>query len=139
MSVNHLTSFKTLFQELYPGMVKIALFYIHDLAIAEDITQEIFTRLWERREKLDMIDNLKGYLSNAIKNRCLNYLEHQQVVNKYQQEYLEELAKDDYIEEFIQKVQISLEKLPPKRRQILEMSIVEAKSYQEIADKRAYP
>ena len=119
MSVNHLTSFKTLFQELYPGMVKIALFYIHDLAIAEDITQEIFTRLWERREKLDMIDNLKGYLSNAIKNRCLNYLE---------------LAKDDYIEEFIQKVQISLEKLPPKRRQILEMSIVEAKSYQEIAD-----
>ena len=134
MSVNHLTSFKTLFQELYPGMVKIALFYVHDLAIAEDITQEIFTRLWERREKLDMIDNLKGYLSNAIKNRCLNYLEHQQVVNKYQQEYLEELAKDDYIEEFIQKVQISLEKLPPKRRQILEMSIVEAKSYQEIAD-----
>ena len=125
MSVNHLTSFKTLFQELYPGMVKIALFYVHDLAIAEDITQEIFTRLWERREKLDMIDNLKGYLSNAIKNRCLNYLEHQQVVNKYQQ---------DYIEEFIQKVQISLEKLPPKRRQILEMSIVEAKSYQEIAD-----
>ena len=109
MSVNHLTSFKTLFQELYPGMVKIALFYVHDLAIAEDITQEIFTRLWERREKLDMIDNLKGYLSN-------------------------ELAKDDYIEEFIQKVQISLEKLPPKRRQILEMSIVEAKSYQEIAD-----
>ena len=31
-------------------------------------------------------------------------------------------------------IQISLEKLPPKRRQILEMSIVEAKSYQEIAD-----
>ncbi len=132
MSVNHLTSFKTLFQELYPGMVKIALFYIHDLAIAEDITQEIFTRLWERREKLDMIDNLKGYLSNAIKNRCLNYLEHQQVVNKYQQEYLEELAKDDYIEEFIQKVQISFGRKLFQRN--LYLSIVEAKSYQEIAD-----
>lgn len=134
MSVNHLTLFKTLFQELYPGMVKIALFYVHDLAIAEDITQEIFTRLWERREKLDMIDNLKGYLSNAIKNRCLNYLEHQKVVNKYQQEYLEELTKDDYIEEFIQKVQISLTKLPPKRRKILELRVVDAKSYQEIAE-----
>ena len=95
MSVNHLTSFKTLFQELYPGMVKIALFYIHDLAIAEDITQEIFTRLWERREKLDMIDNLKGYLSNAIKNRCLNYLEHQQVVDKYKQYCLLQEVQDD--------------------------------------------
>lgn len=134
MSISYLTSFKTLFQELYPDMVRLALFYVHDLAIAEDITQEIFARLWERREKLDVIDNLKGYLYYAIKNRCLNHLEHQQIVNKYQQEYLQELAEDNYTEEFIQKVQISLEKLPPKRRQILEMSIVEAKSYQEIAE-----
>lgn len=134
MNISYLTSFKTLFQELYPDMVRLALFYVHDLAIAEDITQEIFARLWERREKLDVIDNLKGYLTYAIKNRCLNHLEHQQVVNKYQQEYLQELAEDNYTEEFIQKVQVSLEKLPPKRRQILEMSIVEAKSYQEIAE-----
>ncbi len=55
-------------------------------------------------------------------------------MGKYQQEYLQELAEDNYTEEFIQKVQISLEKLPPKRRLILEMSIVETKSYQEIAD-----
>ena len=134
MSVNHLTSFKTLFQELYPDMVKIALFYVHDLAIAEDITQEVFTRLWEKREKLDVIDNLKGYLSYAIKNRCLNYLEHQQVVNKYQQEYISQIATEDRIDEFILKVQASLGKLPHKRHQILEMSIVENKSYREIAE-----
>lgn len=134
MSVNHLTSFKTLFQELYPDMVRLALFYVHDLPVAEDITQEIFARLWEKREKLDVIDNLKGYLSYAIKNRCLNYLEHQQVVNKYQQEYISQIATEDHIDEFILKVQASLGKLPPKRRQILEMSIVETKSYREIAE-----
>ena len=133
MNTSHSISFKNLFQELYPDMVKIALFYVHDLDVAEDITQEIFAKLWEKRKKLDSIENTKGYLSYAIKNRCLNYLEHQHVVNKYQQEYLQTLTEDDSTEEFIQKVSISLNKLPPKRRKIVEMSIVDSKSYQEIA------
>lgn len=134
MNKSNLTSFKTLFQKLYPNMVRIALFYVHDLAVAEDITQEVFTKLWEKQKDLNGIDNLKGYLSYAVKNRCLNHLEHQQVVNKYQQEYIQQLADDDTTDEFIQKVQLSLEKLPLKRRKILEMSIVESKSYQEIAE-----
>lgn len=56
MYISNLNSFKTLFQENYSEMVRIALFYVHDLAIAEDITQEVFTKLWEKREKLDTID-----------------------------------------------------------------------------------
>ena len=135
MYISNLNSFKTLFQENYSEMVRIALFYVHDLAIAEDITQEVFTKLWEKREKLDTIDNLKGYISYAIKNGCLNYLEHQQVVNKYQQEYIQQIAEDDSTDEFIQKVQVSLTQLPPKRRKILELRVVDAKSYQEIAKK----
>lgn len=134
MGQSKLLSFKAIFQDLYPGLVKSALFYIHDLSAAEDITQEVFAKLWEKQERLNTIDNLKGYLSYAVKNSCLNYLEHQQVVNKYQQEYLQQIAEDDSTDEFIQKVQISLTKLPPKRRQILELSISESKSYQEIAD-----
>lgn len=50
MYISNLNSFKTLFQENYSEMVRIALFYVHDLAIAEDITQEVFTKLW-RKEK----------------------------------------------------------------------------------------
>ena len=133
MNQSYLTLFKTAFLDLYPGMVKIALFYIHDLPTAEDITPEVFAKLWEKREKLGTIDNLKGYLSYAVKNHCLNYLEHQQAVTKYQQEILKQKTTEDQTDELIQKVQTSLGKLPARRRQILEMSIVESKSYQEIA------
>ena len=133
MNQSYLTLFKTAFLDLYPGMVRIALFYIHDLPTAEDITQEVFAKLWEKREKLETIDNLKGYLSYAVKNHCLNYLEHQQAVTKYQQEILKQKTTEDQTDELIQKVQTSLGKLPARRRQILEMSIVESKSYQEIA------
>ena len=137
MNISHLNSFKTIFQELYPDMVRIALFYVHDLPIAEDIAQEVFARLWEKQEKLNTIDHIKSYLTYAVKNRCLNYLEHQQVVNRYQQEYVQSLTEEDSTEEFIQTVQTILTQLPEKRRKILEMSIVEGKSYQEIAEQES--
>ena len=54
-------------------------------------------------------------------------------MNKYQQEYIQQIAEDDSTDEFIQKVQVSLTQLPPKRRKILELRVVDAKSYQEIA------
>lgn len=133
MNAEQYTHFKTIFQNYYTDLVKIALFYTHDVATAEDITQEIFTKLWEKRDKLETVDNLKGYLSFAVKNKCLNHLEHQQVINRYRQEYLQATSEDNQPDELIQKVQASLKKLPSKRRKILEMSIVESKSYQEIA------
>lgn len=134
MSLNDLTEFESLFERNYRTTVRVALFYIHDPAVAEDIAQEIFTKLWEKPEILKGIDNLSGYLKHAVKNRCLNYLEHLQVIDKYEREYLKQMDEEDSpTEEYIQLVQQLLEQLPPKRRQILELSVVESKSYQEIA------
>lgn len=137
MQQSAILSFKRDFEKLYPDMVKVALFYIHDKAVAEDITQEAFTKLWENYDKTDRIENLKGYLQYTIKNRCLNYLSHLQVVDKYQQEYLKQAEEDEESpEEYIQLVRTLLDKLPPKRKIILEMSIIESKSYQEIAQEQ---
>lgn len=134
MNKSSRTEFKSIFQELYPDLVSTALFYVHDLPTAEDITQEIFAKLWEKQATLSTIDNLKGYLQYAVKNKCLNHLEHQQVVDKYQQEYLYQTREDNFqTDEYIRLIQQLLEQLPPKRKQILELSVVESKSYQEIA------
>lgn len=130
----HFISFKSIFEEYYPDLVRTALFYIHNNAIAEDFVQEAFAKLWENYDKSHQIENLKGYLQYAVKNRCLNYLSHQQVVDKYQREYLHQAAEDEESpEDYIHLVKTALEKLPPKRKFILERSVIDAKSYQEIA------
>lgn len=137
MKQTAILSFQRDFEKLYPDMVKVALFYVHDTAVAEDITQEAFTKLWENYGKTHQIENLKGYLQYTIKNRCLNYLSHLQVVDKYQQEYLKQAAENEESpEEYIQLVRTLLDKLPPKRKLILEMSVIESKSYQEIAQEQ---
>ena len=97
--------FKSLFDWLYVGMVQQATFYTNDFAVAEDVVQEIFVRLWEKRGELKSVQNLEGYLLLSVKNRCLNYLEHQQVVDKYKQYCL-----------------------------LQELCVIESKSYAEIAE-----
>ena len=128
--------FKILFRETYPELIRIALFYVHDLPVAEDITQEVFTKLWEQRKRLDKIENIKKYLQHSVRTSSLDYLKHQRVVNKFQQEYFRQAAEEEEgPEEYLQLVQKLLGQLPQKRREVLELSIVESKSYTEIADR----
>ena len=127
--------FKSLFDYSYVGMVQRAVYYTNDLDTAEDIVQEVFMRLWEKREELRGIQNIQGYLLFSIRNKCLNLLEHQQVMDKYRQYCLLQEVSDeeDEPETFIEKVGNLLNKLPEKRRKVLEMSVLESKSYAEIA------
>ena len=128
--------FKSLFDLLYVGMVQQATFYTNDFAVAEDVVQEVFVRLWEKRGELKNVQNLEGYLLLSVKNRCLNHLEHQQVVDKYKQYcLLQEVQDDDEDpEQFIEDVGKLLDKLPAKRKMVLELCVIEAKSYAEVAD-----
>ena len=116
--------FKSLFDYSYVGMVQRAVYYTNDLDTAEDIVQE-----------LRGIQNIQGYLLFSIRNKCLNLLEHQQVMDKYRQYCLLQEVSDeeDEPETFIEKVGNLLNKLPEKRRKVLEMSVLESKSYAEIA------
>lgn len=128
--------FKSLFDLSYVGMVQQATFYTNDFAVAEDVVQEVFVRLWEKRGELKNVQNLEGYLLLSVKNRCLNHLEHQQVVDKYKQYcLLQEVQDDDEDpEQFIEDVGKLLDKLPAKRKMVLELCVIESKSYAEIAD-----
>ena len=128
--------FKSLFDHSYIGMVQRAVYYTNDLNAAEDIVQEVFMRLWEKRGELKSVQNLEGYLLLSVKNRCLNYLEHQQVMDKYKQYcLLHEVQDDDNDpEQFIEEVGKLLDRLPEKRKMVLHLCVIESKSYAEIAD-----
>lgn len=87
--------FKSLFDQLYVGMLQRAVYYTNDLDIAKDVVQEVFMRLWEKREELRGIQDIQGYLLFSIRNKCLNLLEHQQVMDKYRQYCLLQEVWDD--------------------------------------------
>lgn len=67
-------AFAAIFRLLYPGLLSFALQYVHVKETAEEITNDVFVKLWNRKEHLGEIDNLSTYLFVAVKNHALNYL-----------------------------------------------------------------
>jgi len=108
---------------------------------AENIVQDIFMQLWEKRDVLNVQINLASYLFSLVKNRCLDYLRHKVVVEEYQKELslklvaLEQLdynlSSEDDIERIITN---AVDKLPERCREIFMKSRLEGKKYKEIAE-----
>lgn len=126
--------FKKIFDQHYSSCVKIAMIYCNDRDMAEDFSQEFFLKLWEKKDEIEKIKNIKAYIANSIKNRCLNHLNHLKVVDKYRFEYLNYLKEDevDIVNDF-KHIRDLIDKLSSRRKQILIMSIEESMSYDEIA------
>ena len=65
--------FGRIFSRCRQMFVKIANSYVHDDSAAEDIVNECFIRMWEKRATLNT-ENYESYAFKSIINRCLDYL-----------------------------------------------------------------
>lgn len=128
-------AFHKLFVFFYIPMVKRAAFYLNDIAAAEDIVQETFTQIWNSRQKVRNVFNIEAYIVRWVRNGCLNYIKHRVVADKYLAKYMtgEVSMQDADPEPYVIAIGNLLRQLPEKRRQVLELSIFDSKSYPEIA------
>ena len=116
---------------------------------AENIVQDIFLMLWEKRDALRVDVSLTAYLFTLVKNKCIDFLRHRMVEQIYseniQQEYNEELnvklfALESFDHNFSSEEQIeillrnAIDKLPERCRLIFIKSRIEGKKYKEIAE-----
>lgn len=71
------TDFESIYLAYFSKMKYFARVYVISEEEAENIVQDVFTELWEKKDVLDMPVNLIAYLFTSVKNKCLNYLRHQ--------------------------------------------------------------
>ena len=64
--------YKQIFKEYYPSIRSFAYTYTKDDKLSEDLTQDAFMKLWERREQFESSEVLKSYLYTTVKNTFLN-------------------------------------------------------------------
>lgn len=140
--------FEDIYLSYFSKMKYFALEYVIREEDAENIVQDVFTELWEKKEMLSMHINLVAYLFTTVKNRCLNHLRHKTIVQEtatlMQEEYLitlrmnlnsleafdQNLFSDQDIEKLITR---ALDTLSPKCREIFVMSKIEGKKQKQIA------
>ena len=74
--------FSALFHAYYKRLHAFAEGYVRSPEAAEDLTVDVFARLWERRAEWEVRGSVRSYLYVAVRNQALDYLEHQRVVNR---------------------------------------------------------
>jgi len=129
-------AFEEIFNKYYSSLVFFALNYFNDKDLSESIVQEIFVKLWEKRDFLE-IRSLKSYLMVSARNRCHNELKRQGVIrtfkksNKIKTEEWPQFREEIYLK----KIYSVIEELPPARQKILKMKLLDGLKYKEIAEK----
>jgi RNA polymerase sigma-70 factor, ECF subfamily len=134
--------FETLFRSSYVSLVKYARTLINDQDTAEEIVQDLFFRLWQDKEKLNIESSLNGYLFRAVHNRCLHHIEHLKVVERHAREtatgnFESSESPSDVLQykELQAKIARILERLPERCGKIFTMNRFEGLRYSEIAEK----
>lgn len=67
-------AFETVYRLYANNLYIVAMSYVQDDFIAEEIVQKVFIRLWDKRKELDIRTSVNGYLFIMVKNKCLDYL-----------------------------------------------------------------
>ena len=133
-------AFDAVFRTHYASLVATAERMLRRRDVAEELVQDVMLELWRRRETLVVDDSLRGYLFRATRNRTLNHLRHGAIEKRAEPELIADHedvkpgASSAIVEEEIEvAVRRAVAELPPRCREVFELSRVEGLRYAEIA------
>lgn len=132
------TQFRSIFDKYYISLCMFVNQYVENDALAADIVQECFVKLWQLRDDFMYVHQIKSFLYTSVRNKSLNELEHTKVMNEYAQK-VQEMSKDSFFqdkviaEESYRILVDAIEKLPPQMKSIMQLAL-EGKSNPEIAE-----
>lgn len=134
-------AFSILFEKYYKRIYGTALQLIKVQVLAEDIAQQVFLQVWERRAQLANVTLFAPWLYQIAKNLAADFFRKQLLEERYVRFALEILENSgDSPEDLLihrQRTELlkrSLDGLSNKQREVYRLSREEGKTYQEIAD-----
>ncbi|WP_212006016.1 RNA polymerase sigma-70 factor [Chitinophaga sp. HK235] len=136
------TAYKELFLHFYEPLVQFADSFVRSGQIAEEVVSDVFINIWEGRQRLEQIDNLRVYLYVSTKNIALKYLMRQQ---KKAALSLDEITPDMesphynpeeqlISAELLARFEQAVSELPPRCKLIFKLIKEDGLRYKEIAE-----
>lgn len=133
-------SFKYIFSSFYSKVRTFAYGFLKDYDEADDVTQMIFIKVWEKRKLFVAVNNFDSYLFSLSKRTIYNYIESKHIINIPIDEADDPFFEDTPYEQLIAKdlsllIDMVVDSMPPQRRTIYRMSRIEGLSNDEISEK----
>jgi RNA polymerase sigma-70 factor (ECF subfamily) len=139
--IGDISDFEKLFKLHYSKLCSYANLFLNDPDAAEDVVQEVFFKLWKNRDELTVSTTIKSYLFRAVRNGCMNVIDHITVREAYKVVNEEDIRDSErhlideaVVSELEQRIRETIDELPVERRKIFIMSRFDGLKYREIAD-----
>ena len=146
MRANAYAPFEQLYKDYYPKLTAFASLFLKNDE-AHDVVQEVFLSLLEKKEK-ETEASMNAYLYKAVKNKCVDAIRHQTVMNQYasaigekmlrmESEYFylsrNEIEEALLSQELQEQIDTAIESLPPKGKEVIKLHFYHRKTAPEIA------
>lgn len=134
---NH-DAFETVFLAYYPKVKAFIYGYIKSAPDAEELAEELFVNLWINHAAIDTAKSFDSFLHTIARNAAINFLKHKYVHDAYVStahtgEHSSTSEEDFIARELGLLIDEAVEKMPPQRKKIYQLSRLEGLSNEEIA------
>lgn len=134
------STFEKVYKHFFSPLHAYAINMVKDEDIAKGMVQNVFLKLWERRERLSFSGSIQAYLYGAVYHECLNHLRHEKV--KLKNQLYVENTKIESNEAMIgmelmdlkANLHDAINELPERCRTVFHLSRFEGLKYKEIAE-----
>jgi RNA polymerase sigma-70 factor (family 1) len=133
-------AFKEIYERYFDVLYVHAYKRLQDKEEAQDVIQEVFTMLWDKRDYIELTSSLPAYLFTAVRNKIFNNLSHKKHASKYThslQHFIDQgtcqtdyLARENQLNALIEK---EIAALPPKMQEVFSLSRNGYLTHKEIA------
>ena len=133
------SAFDSVFRTHYAHLVRMAQSVVREPALAEEIAQEVMLELWRRRESLQVEQTFRAYLIRSTRNRALNHIRHQRIVEREAAAAAVDPPSSPSAEDEVLGVELeravrdAIDGLPEDCREVFQLSREQGLKYAEIA------
>jgi RNA polymerase sigma-70 factor (family 1) len=132
--------FNYFFQQLYKPLVHFAQTFLKQTEAAEDVVEDGFVKLWQKKGSIESASAIKPYLYKTVRNACIDMLRKQVHrdayvvhINKSPREFVPDTTQNIITAEAMHQVYAAVQNLPAKYRRVFQMLYVEGKEIKDIA------
>ena len=134
-----MAAYEAIYNEYWPRLFAYVFNRLKSRETTEEIIQEVFFSLWNRRTELQVTHSLSAYLFTAVKYQIFNYMKADKVRRAYADSYAQFIGQDHSNEQYMEYTDLvraleqEVSRLPEKCQQVYRMSRNEHRSIQDIA------
>jgi RNA polymerase sigma-70 factor (ECF subfamily) len=141
IKAGNMVAFYNIYEKYSKRLFGFVLRYIKQEEDAEEIVQEVFVKVWENRDRIDIYSSFDAYLFTIAYNTTMSlfrkrvhekkYLEHLKSIQQIGS--TEDITDEMHFRELSEKVQALLDELTPRQKEIFQLSREEGLTHEEIA------